>query len=161
MKSIDLFEEIDRSKSYALNAATEFGNLFQPDERFVLTSDADEQMIVHLEFKQKVTLTGVNFFAANAAGDESPTDVSLFANCLNPGFDSLEDAKATEDMCLREADLAKESVTNLRMVKFQKIDSLTVFLRDNNGADVTSINSLSVYGFTVADTRGKELKKVG
>ena len=161
VKSIDLVEQIDRARSYALNAATDFKNIFQPDERFVLASDADEQLILHIEFKQKVTLTGFNVYCVDGDDEKAPREVALFSNCVNPGFDSLEDAKPTEEFDLRAPDLAKDTTSNLRMVKFQKLDSVTIFVKDNNGGETTSINNFSVYGFPVTDTAGKELKKVG
>jgi hypothetical protein len=56
-----------------------------------------------------------------------PRKVKLFSNRLHMGFDQAEDDPASQDIELKEADLADGATpTVLKLVKFQNLDSLTV-----------------------------------
>lgn len=62
-KMVDLREKIDTSMSYAKNEAAGFpmSNLFIGDSRLGCKSDADEQMIIHIEFQEFVKVSGCDF----------------------------------------------------------------------------------------------------
>jgi hypothetical protein len=81
MASSQLLNElITKNEAYCLNAASEhpLANLWNADERFVLKSDADEQLIIHLPFNEKVNLTGISF-CAPTDGETEPTTVKVSA----------------------------------------------------------------------------------
>ena len=61
----DLKDIINRGGCYCLNENPNqpHANLFQGDERLVLRSDTDEQLILHIEFQEAVKLHSINFVA--------------------------------------------------------------------------------------------------
>jgi hypothetical protein len=46
-------------------------------------------------------------------------------------------------------------------VKFQRVKSLTFFIEDNAGGDVTALGGLEIMGQTVATTNMNDFKKQG
>lgn len=55
----------------------------------------------------------------------------------------------------------KENADNLlvQYVKFQRVKSITLFVEENNGGEVTSLGSLRFYGKPVATTNMNDFKK--
>jgi len=74
---VDLSSFIAKDGTYALNADDEFplANLYNPDSRFQVRSDADEQMILHFQFSEKVKLSGVSIQAPT--GDMQPVKIRV------------------------------------------------------------------------------------
>lgn len=64
-KQVDLTSYVSKTGSYALNVDSAFpmDNLYNSDERSELRSDADDQLIVHFAFSEKVKLTSMNIVA--------------------------------------------------------------------------------------------------
>lgn len=129
------------------------------DETLFLQSDADEQLLLQIAFKDSVNITGVSFVAP--LGDAAPLTVKLYANGLNLGFDNCEEMTPTQEFQLSPADLAADTQTKLYAVKFQACNTLTVFVEDSNGADQTIMSSLKFFGTTVIGTNMAEFKKCG
>lgn len=157
----DLSNVIDMNQSFCLNedAAHKMANLFMGDETLFLQSDADEQLLLTIAFKDTVNLTGVSFVAP--LDDSAPRTVKLFANGLNLSFDNCEDMTPTQEFELTPADLAADTQTKLYAVKFQRVNTLTVFVEDSNGADQTILSGLKFFGTTVIGTNMAEFKKAG
>ncbi|ETV99464.1 hypothetical protein, variant 2 [Aphanomyces invadans] len=61
----DLSEHYNKSNCYCLNEDPSFGhgNLFIGDESLVLKSEADEQLLIHLEFKEAVKIHSISLKA--------------------------------------------------------------------------------------------------
>ncbi|RLN32545.1 hypothetical protein BBJ28_00016194 [Nothophytophthora sp. Chile5] len=184
----DLKEAISMKECYCLNENPNkpFGNLFIGDETLQLHSDADEQLILHVEFQDTVKVHSLNVVAA--AGEEAPRVLKLFVNRANLGFSDATDVEPTQTIELTEEDLLPENDVELRFVKFQRVTSITVrvvshldgfsfgltdqiyiafcvrvlqvFVEENNGADETKISSLRFFGERLAGTNMNELKKV-
>ena len=78
-----LNEAISKNDTYCLNAASEnpLANVWNADERFVLKSDADEQLIIHLTFNEKVNVTGISFCAPTDS-ETQPTAVKVSPKCM-------------------------------------------------------------------------------
>ena len=106
-----------------------------------------------------MNLTGVSFVAP--LDDSAPRTVKLFANGLNLSFDNCEDMTPTQEFELTPADLAADTQTKLYAVKFQRVNTLTVFVEDSNGADQTILSGLKFFGTTVIGTNMAEFKKAG
>ena len=75
----------------------------------------------------------------------------MFANVTNPlDFDDAENAPATQELEL-DAKLLDTSIP-LRFVKFQNVQNLTIFIKDNLGdEDVTALRNrgfLSISGLS-------------
>lgn len=72
----------------------------------------------------------------------------------------MEDLKAEQVLDLTPADMLADSQTNLYAVKFTRVTSLTLFIEENNGDDVSKLSGLKFFGQTVAGTNMSEFKKV-
>uniref|UniRef100_A0A7S2SRN7 PITH domain-containing protein n=1 Tax=Rhizochromulina marina TaxID=1034831 RepID=A0A7S2SRN7_9STRA len=157
----DLSPVIDKGQSFCLNedAAHSFGNLFIGDETLFLRSSSDDQLIILISFKDTVKLESVSFVAP--IGDESPSTVKLFINNPSMDFSDCEEGKPVQALELTPEDLAADSVTNLYSVKFQRVNSLTIFVEESTGGDLTQISGLKLFGTTVQGTNMAEFKKVG
>lgn len=63
---------------------------------------------------------------------------------------------------LTAADLRESAdPINLKYVKFQRVKSLTFFIEDNAGADISALGMLRMYGRPVASMNMSEFKKQG
>ena len=92
----------------------------------------------------------------------NPTKVHLYVNRENLGFEDCEDVDPTQVLHLSAAEL-KENADPilLKFVKFQRVRSITLFIEDNAGGDVTALGGLKFLGRPVANTNMKEFKKQG
>mmetsp|Transcript_10261 Transcript_10261/g.13764 ORF Transcript_10261/g.13764 Transcript_10261/m.13764 type:complete len:195 (+) Transcript_10261:104-688(+) len=163
-KMIDLSEKISKSETYARNEASNFPhtNLFIGDSRLGCKSDADEQLIVHIAFNEPVKLHSFKLTEFNTGADPelNPTKILVFVNKVNIGFEDVEDIDPTQTFHLTEADL-KEGSDPIRTqyVKFQRVRSITLFVEDNAGGDISAIGGLKLYGRTVATMNMNDFKK--
>jgi len=165
-KLINLSEKLDKPYCYARNenAAYPWGNLFIGDSRLGLQSDADEQLIIHLTFQEFVKVKSIKFteFNNGANPDMNPVTVHIHVNRNNLGFEDIEDVDPAQSITLKSGDLQEISnAIDLYYVKFQRVKSLTFFIEDNGGADVTGIGGLQIMGKTTATTNMNDFKKQG
>lgn len=165
-KLIDLSEKLDKSSCYARNenAAYPWTNLFIGDSRLGMQSDADEQLIIHLSFQEFVKVKSVKFTEWNrgANPDMNPVAVHIHVNRVNLGFEDIEDVDPAQSITLTTDNLQEISdAIDLYYVKFQRVKSLTFFIEDNAGADVTGIGGLQIMGSTIATTNMNDFKKQG
>jgi hypothetical protein len=80
---------------------------------------------------------------------------------LNLGFDDIESYPESQQLDLTADDLKDDSViTALKVVKFKGVDTLTIFVDENAGSDVTAISSIKIFGSALHGTNMSELKKV-
>ncbi|CAJ1966147.1 unnamed protein product [Cylindrotheca closterium] len=163
-KIVDLLDFVEKKSCYARNEDPRFphSNLFIGDSRLGCKSDADEQLILHIEFNQFVKIHSLKFTAFNQGNEPetSPTVVKLYINRPNLGFEDIDDVDETQALELTSEDLREGSdAMLLKFVKFQRVSSLTIFIEDNNGGDVSSLGGLKLYGKTVATTNMCDFKK--
>ncbi|KAE9154677.1 hypothetical protein PF006_g1339 [Phytophthora fragariae] len=156
----DLKEVISTKDCYCLNEDPNkpFGNLFIGDETLQLKSDADEQLMLYIEFQDAVKVFSLNIVAPQ--GEEAPRVIKLFVNRPNLGFSDAGDVEPTQTIELNGEDLLPENDVELRFVKFQRVKNITVFVEENNGAEETAISSLKFFGERLAGTNMNELKKI-
>jgi hypothetical protein len=77
------------------------------------------------------------------------------------GFDDIESYPESQAFELTADDLKDDSVvTALKIVKFRAVDSLTIFIAENAGDEVTTISSIKLFGSVQQGTKMGELKKV-
>ncbi|KAG5184638.1 PITH domain-containing protein [Tribonema minus] len=155
----DLNDLISKAECFCLNEkpSATWRNLFMGDDRLLLTSDADEQLLLHIGFNETVKLHSINFQALN--DDSAPATVKLFINRDSMGFSDCEDIEATQTLELTAEDLKPDSATLLKFVKFQRVSSISIFVEENNGAESTSLSSIKFFGAPVATTKMSEFKK--
>lgn len=77
-------------------------------------------------------------------------------------FQDIEDVDPAQTITLTAADLKEGSnPIDLYYVKFQRVKSLTFYIEENEGGDITAIGGLRIMGKTVATTNMKDFKKQG
>jgi len=88
--------------------------------------------------------------------------VLLYVNRVNLGFEDIEDVDPTTTLELTVEDLRQGSdPVLLKFVQYQRVKSITLFIEDNNGGDVSALGGLQFFGKPVATTNMKEFKKQG
>ena len=91
----------------------------------------------------------------------APKAVRLFVNRVNLGFDEASSAASTQDLELTKADVNGDKNIELRFVKFQSVNSITLFVKSNQGGEETTrINRIVFFGVKVDTTDMKDFKKV-
>ena len=140
---------IDPSGTYCLNASPSkpWQNLQMGDESLRLESDADEQLLLHVAFRQCVKLSKIIF---GCPTDEScPAEISIFVNLNSPGFNDVD------GKCAYQTDVNEDEGTKvlaLPAVKFNRVESVTIFISSNHGADISSLHKLNFEGTPVMNT---------
>ena len=125
----------------------------------LIESDADEQLLATVRFNQAVKLHSI--MIDGPAGGRAPKNVKLFVNVPSCGFTDAEANLPTQELDLGEAEVGKR--IELRYVKFQNVDSLTIFIASNQAEDdgegSTAVSTVKLWGFTVQSTNMKDVRR--
>nr|CDS30791.2 thioredoxin protein 1 [Hymenolepis microstoma] len=158
---VDLSDMIDSSRCECLNCHSDHGlECALTKDMTYLMSDADEQLILFLTFNQIVKLHSLRI---TAPADSGPRNIKIFTNQLaTPDFDACEAAEAVQAFTLAPEDLHASSLIQLKFVKFQNVNSVTIFVQDNQeGVEQTRITNLILYGCPINNvTNMNEFKRV-
>ena len=124
-----------------------------------LESDCDEQLILSISFNQAVKIHSLKLKAPEKLG---PKNMKLFINQPRTiDFDQAESALPVQDLVLDAKDLAGQPV-NLRYVKFQNVQNIQIFIKDNQGGgDVTQLDYIGFIGSPIATTKMEDFKRIG
>lgn len=146
----DVTNLIEHSGSYCLNQVPNkpWQNLTIGDHTLSLESDADEQLLLHICFKQTLKLEKMTL--GLPVGDACPAQISLFVNKNNPGFDDVMDEKGTFSGTIERN--AGTITFSLPAVKFNRVDSISIFVSENHGADASSMHMIKFEGSSVMNT---------
>eukprot|EP00535_Pseudo-nitzschia_heimii_P003846 CAMPEP_0197177042 /NCGR_PEP_ID=MMETSP1423-20130617/2784_1 /TAXON_ID=476441 /ORGANISM="Pseudo-nitzschia heimii, Strain UNC1101" /LENGTH=189 /DNA_ID=CAMNT_0042626523 /DNA_START=114 /DNA_END=683 /DNA_ORIENTATION=- len=161
--NVDLSDKLDKTSSYAKNENSAFPwtNLLIGDTRLGCKSDADEQIIFHFEFSEFVKIHSIKLteFNNGIEPEQNPSRVLMFVNRVNLGFEDIEDVDPTTALDITNEDL-KENADNLvlQFVKYQRVKSVTLFVEDNNGGEITALGGLKFFGKPVAGTNMNDFK---
>ena len=92
----------------------------------------------------------------------NPTFAKLYVNRENLGFEDADDIDPTQELTLTAADLKEDAPPILlKYVKFQRVRSITLYIADNAGGDITALGGLKFFGRPVATTNMADFKKQG
>jgi hypothetical protein len=132
-----LNESDDHTLEHCLNA--ESGRGF-------LASDCDEQLIITIAFNSTVKLHSIKFKTNNFK--QGPKNVKLFINLpVTFDFDQAAVAPAVQEFEVAEKNLKEGIPIELRFVKFQTVQNITIFVADNHsGSETTIIDELAFIG---------------
>lgn len=112
-----------------------------------LQSDADEQLLINVEFQQPVKLSALNLKGVDQ--ESAPRNVKVFINRPNIGFEEAEDDEATQSIELGQDESTSDAKTDLKFVKFQRVNTLQIFIANNHGdSEITKLKSLQFFGST-------------
>ncbi|GFT12163.1 thioredoxin-like protein 1 [Trichonephila clavipes] len=140
---VDLVSFISKSCCECLNDSDDhpFANSLTSDARY-LESDCDEQLII--------------------PEDNGPKTLKLFINQPRTlDFDQADSSEPVQILELKPEDLTGENPVPLRYVKFQNVQNLQIFVKDNQtGAETTRINHLAIIGSTISITNMSDFKRV-
>lgn len=160
----DLSSKINKAECYSRNESAQYpmSNLFLGDSRLGCKSDADEQLIIHIAFQEFVKVHSIKFTEYNRGSEPecNPTIIKIYANRNNLGFEDIDDVDPTTELDLSVDDL-RESADPilLKFVNYQRVKSLTIFIEDNAGGDVSALGGLKIFGKPVATTNMADFKK--
>ncbi|OUC40289.1 putative thioredoxin [Trichinella nativa] len=146
MHTMELAEYVD-SDYECLNESDRhtIADCLEDNDLKYLESDCDEQLILHIPFRVPVKLC---YIAIKTHGDNGPKEVKLFNNQMySMGFDELTAIDAVQTLEFTPEQLAKGEPVALRPVKFASINSVQLFVVNNqNDSRRTRIHSLKLYG---------------
>ena len=92
--------------------------------------------------------------------EENPSKIHIFVNRENLGFEDCDDVEPEQTLELTAADLRESAdAIPLKYVKFQRVKSLTFYIEDNAGGDVTALGALRIFGRPIATTNMNDFKK--
>lgn len=154
-KLVDVAENnIDPKESTILNCkdlkSDTLKNLMSVSSANVV-SDADAELIVKLQFIEKVDISQIFFYPASGSdSDSSPARlVKLFVNKPDLDFNDVETTPCVMELELpfeTENPEAPFSVT-LQGSKFTRLSSLQIFVEENFGTDATVVGRIKLEGF--------------
>ncbi|EUB57097.1 Thioredoxin-like protein 1 [Echinococcus granulosus] len=158
---MDLVSMLDKTRCECLNCHSDHGlECALTKDMSYLMSDADEQLIIFLTFNQLVKLHSLRITGPE---DSGPKNIKIFTNqTTTPDFDACEDAAPVQAFTLTPSHLKASSLIQLKYVRFQNVNSITIFIQDNQqGVEQTRITNLILYGCPVQNvTNMNEFKRV-
>ena len=103
----------------------------------------------------------IEFVAFNNGIDPelNPSTVHIFVNRENLGFEDCDDVDPTQTLDLTTDETTMNTPIQLKFVKYQRVKSLTLFISDNNGGDITALGGIKIYGFPVDTVNMNDFKK--
>ena len=162
----DISSLLSKGECYCLNEKSSHPhtNLFIGDNRLGLMSDADEQLMIHLQFNETVKVHSLTFLGFDGAGggvdvERSPRIVKVFVNRPSMGFSDAEDVIPTEEFELTEEEIGSPGGVEkvVRFVKFQRVTSLSVFVEENFGGEESALGGLKIHGGERERERAKRM----
>ncbi|CAH1108521.1 unnamed protein product [Psylliodes chrysocephalus] len=123
-----------------------------------LQSDCDEQLIISITFNQSVKIHSLRI---KAPSDKGPKTIRIFINQPRTlDFDLADSYTSIQDLQLTSEDVEGNPV-NLRYVKFQNVQNIQFFIKDNlGGGEVTQIDHLAIIGSPINTTNMGDFKRV-
>ncbi len=89
--------------------------------------------------------------------DSCPKTIKLFCNRCNMGFDEAKDINPVQTIDIEQG--VKTVTVNLLATKWTRTDTITLFVEDNHGGDVTELHSLRFFGKPLMGTDVSQIKK--
>lgn len=158
---IDLVSMINKKDSECLNQDDDhtWEHALTPTNTVFLQSDCDEQIILNISFTQTVKLHSL---IIQGPEDNGPKECKIFINQTKSlSFDEAESFNCLQAIELTPEDLKDETLINLRYVKFQSVQNITIFFKNNqSGSETTVVNYLKFIGSPKDVTDMKEFKRV-
>ncbi|KAK9848842.1 hypothetical protein WJX84_010986 [Apatococcus fuscideae] len=163
---MDLCDQVDWSAVECLNQqpdhaiANALKQGYREDDGLYLESDTDEQLLLHITFQQAVKLNSL-LIKSSGTGDQAPKSIKLFCNRQSLGFSEAADFAAVQEFDLTPEQLDGKPVT-LRFVKFQSVNTLSIFVESNQGdAETTIIQKIALQGSMGQTMNVSDIKKAG
>jgi thiol-disulfide isomerase/thioredoxin len=157
---LDLATFIQKNQCECLNECDDhpFTNALNSGPTF-LASDCDEQLIISISFNQSVKIHSLK---VRGPQDTGPKHIKLFINQPRTiDFDMGESCTSVQELELTPKDLEGKEPVGLRFVKFQNVQNIQLFIKDNqSGGERTVIEHLAFIGSPIATTKMDEFQRV-
>ncbi|NXG49511.1 TXNL1 protein, partial [Psilopogon haemacephalus] len=144
-----------------LNESDEHGfdNCLRRDCSY-LQSDCDEQLLITVAFSQPVKLYSMKLQGPD--NGQGPKSIKIFINLpRSMDFEEAERSEPTQALELSPEDIREDGIVQLRYVKFQNVNSVTLFVQSNHGAEeTTKISYFTFIGTPVQATNMNDFKRV-
>eukprot|EP01084_Bolivina_argentea_P050990 93803_1 len=130
------------------------------NDKSYLVSDADEELIILVEFKQIIHLQSVTLHSLNHSkldddgiDTSQPKQIHIYKiDGINKSFDDIQSMKSDKSLTCSIKKLSKGQKINLKKtsknaIKFQKIRFLAIYVESNqNDTENTHLNGIKFYG---------------
>jgi len=128
--------EVNRSKCLNESRQHKFQNILINDGSY-LESDCDEQLLISITFRRQVRIHSLKISAPNRGS--APRNIKLFANQNYMDFNNIHDVPPSQQLRLTPKNFEPNQIINLNSIKFAKVNSVTIFIEDNQGGDKFTI----------------------
>jgi len=154
----DLKPFIEEKSSTALNEIDKWQNALLGNQPGMFRSDEDDpELILHIAFNQIVKIHSI---AIEAPEENGPKTVKLFVNRQAIDFNDAKRSEAVQTLEFDKKNLQDGSPVELRFVKFQNVQAISLFFTNNQSdSDQTIIKSINFFGTPIATTNMKDFKK--
>lgn len=157
---IDLITFINKSCCECLNESDDhtFAKCLTSGSEY-LESDCDEQLIISIGFNQAIKLHSIKI---QGPSDSGPKVLKLFINHPRTlDFDQADSMEPVQTLDLESKDLCDDNVVPVRYVKFQNVQNLQIFVKNNQGdTETTRIDTLTLYGSPIITTNMGDFKRI-
>lgn len=158
---MDLLPFINKAGCECLNESDEHGfeNCLRKDSSY-LESDCDEQLLITVAFSQPVKLYSMKLQGPD--NGQGPKYIKMFINLpRSMDFEEAERSEPTQALELGPEDIREDGIIQLRYVKFQNVNSVTLFVQSNHGdEETTRITYFTFIGTPVQATNMNDFKRV-
>eukprot|EP00485_Elphidium_margaritaceum_P006731 CAMPEP_0202695796 /NCGR_PEP_ID=MMETSP1385-20130828/9287_1 /ASSEMBLY_ACC=CAM_ASM_000861 /TAXON_ID=933848 /ORGANISM="Elphidium margaritaceum" /LENGTH=217 /DNA_ID=CAMNT_0049351873 /DNA_START=37 /DNA_END=690 /DNA_ORIENTATION=+ len=164
------FRVLNLSTEESTISDAQFPRIEQMNAGLFIVSDADEELLIQIQFKDEVNLESITLFALQAPKEEysAPKNVRLFkTDSLNSNFDDVKDNKKFDAQFVGK----KEKLENGQKfsfkknakstVKFNKVKYLLIYISSNiDGTEQTYLNGITLKGVVKDSTDMSQWEKV-
>ncbi|KAH8687823.1 PITH domain-containing protein [Tricladium varicosporioides] len=112
------------------------------EERPELESEADEQLLMHIPFTGQIKLHSILVRTSNSVS--APQTLKVFINRDDLDFATACDLQPTQEFALSQTSEIQD--IGVKRALFGKVQSLTLFVEDNYGDDVSRVSYLGFKG---------------
>ncbi|TFK01581.1 thioredoxin-like protein 1 isoform X2 [Trachemys scripta elegans] len=158
---MDLMPFINKAGCECLNESDEHGfdNCLRKDSTY-LESDCDEQLLITVAFNQPVKLYSMKLQGPD--NGQGPKYIKIFINLpRSMDFEEAERSEPTQALELTPDDIKEDGIVQLRYVKFQNVNSVTLFVQSNHGdEETTRITYFTFIGTPVQATNMNDFKRI-
>ncbi|TXT09676.1 uncharacterized protein COLE_03610 [Cutaneotrichosporon oleaginosum] len=116
-----------------------------PKGRSYLESDVDPELLISMQFNEPVKIKALSIFSVVSPA-QAPKTVRLYVNQNHMDFGDAEAHEPAQELVLSPDDIRGNKV-ELRFVRFQKVHTLHILVKDNQEDDETTrIDSIDLFG---------------
>jgi len=128
--------EVNRSKCLNESRQHKWQNILINDGSF-LESDCDDQLLISITFRRQVRIHSLKIDAPNRGS--APRTIKLFTNQNYMDFNNVHDIPPSQQLILTPKNFEPNQIITLNSIKFAKVNSVTIFIEDNQGGEKFTI----------------------